>query len=114
MSAVCDKKSGPIDATECNQNKIPDFVFDIFNRLIEERIGTDGVAEFYTSQVVDELKARKSYINKKWLDVISYYTEKGWTVNIVESSYAFYFPSGNPYDSNSRINDKLYVFKKSC
>ncbi len=90
----------PITPEEVASNKasqIPEVVFEVFNALILETIGSGRVATIYEHDVVQRLKevgvdSREVY-KKGWLDVEGAYRDVGWKVTYEGPTYAQKFPS---------------------
>jgi hypothetical protein len=68
------------------QKKIPDFVVQCFNELIEEHWnGTSS--EFTLKAVLQKLKAEMVYVPKEYLDVEPIYEKVGWKVKFDKPGY---------------------------
>lgn len=64
---------------------IPPFVYDVFNTLIEEKMGDNMSAKILLKDVKSAIRGHKEYkdediFKRKWCDVEDMYREVGWEV----------------------------------
>lgn len=81
----------PNEVLGLKEIQIPSVVFQIFNEMIVENIGSGKRAVLYQDEIVNRLTDQglnKSDIYKKnWLDVEPIYREKGWKVEYDKPGY---------------------------
>lgn len=72
----------PIDPQHCHP-KIPDYVFEVFNFLLEKNINSAGVATIELRDATTLLSKRIDY-DTKWLNIEEHYRKAGWKVKFVK------------------------------
>ena len=86
----------PKDARQANAEKIPCYVFDVFNEMLSEnwnkheiKLKTDDVIAriINISERVGDYATRSDVIDKRWLDIEPFYEDKGWTVKYEKTPY---------------------------
>ena len=87
----------PDEIPEHKATQIPDEVFNVFNELILENIGTGRAATILQNDVLDRLKDvgidRREAFKKGWLDVEGAYRREGWVVMYDKPGYNEDYPA---------------------
>ena len=94
----------PKDARQANAEKIPCYVFDVFNEMLSENWNkheikhkTDDIIAriINISERIGDYATRSDIIDKRWLNIEPFYGDKGWTVKYESDSHPYY--DSTPY-----------------
>ena len=89
----------PKDARQANAEKIPCYVFDVFNEMLSEnwnkheiKLKTDDIIAriINISERVGDCATRSDIIDKRWLSIEPFYGGKGWIVKHESDSHPYY------------------------
>lgn len=89
----------PKDARQANAEKIPCYVFDVFNEMLSEnwnkheiKLKTDDIIAriINISERVGDHATRFDIIDKRWLNIEPFYGGKGWIVKHESDSHPYY------------------------
>ena len=92
----------PKDARQANAEKIPCYVFDVFNEMLSEnwnkheiKLKTDDIIAriINISERVGDYATRFDIIDKRWLNIEPFYEDKGWTIRYESDSHPYYDPT---------------------
>ena len=89
----------PKDARQAIAEKIPCYVFDVFNEMLSEnwnkheiKLKTDDIIAriINISERVGDYATRSNIIDKRWLNIDPFYGGKGWIVKRESDSHPYY------------------------
>ena len=89
----------PKDARQAIAEKIPFYVFDVFNEMLSEnwnkheiRLKTDDIIAriINISERIGDYATRFDIIDKRWLNIEPFYGDKGWIVKYERDSHPYY------------------------
>mgnify|MGYP001578080201 CR=1 FL=1 len=85
-------KVKPISPDEVKKGDIPDFVFEAFNEMIQEK-WNGASSRVYQNEIIELILKKTTIIDRRdifennWLDVEDYYREAGWVVAFDKPNY---------------------------
>lgn len=93
----------PAEAKQQRQANIPDFVFDVVNKLLVDRLNGVGNAVIYQDDIAKAIRGHEEYLAYDeprpdiyahgWMDFEPHYRRSGWNVEYERSAYYDTSPS---------------------